>query len=205
MLADLTGRYSVINKRSVLRLLTVVAAMAALMVAVVPAIGAVYASTDGDVGSVTPPLTPGISGNPSHAVSTVTVDGPTVTSVDSAGDPCATRSFEIDLVEWPLGWPTDAWYKMTTYWCWNGVIVTTHHTYQTHGITTFGSAEGWTYNGQSSGWWCYVASGSHRNCSGNTEWAQGDFQDCVVKVGCIGNWNPFIQEWENYHGGFYHN
>jgi hypothetical protein len=165
---------------------------------------AVYAATVDGGPVATPPNAAGISGTTPKPVAEVTQEGPVVTSTDSAGNPCATRSFEIDLVEQPLGWPTDAWYKMTTHWCWNGRIVTSHNTYQTYGITTVGSLEGWEYDGETSGWWCYVASGSTRSCSGNTEWAQGHFKAVQYNIQ-IGSWSPFIQEWENYHGGFLHN
>lgn len=179
----------------------------AMTTAVILAAGPAQAAASVDGGPVaTPAVTPGVTGNPSHAVYVTTTEGPTILSTNSAGDPCATRSFERDLVEAPFGWPEDAWFKMTTYWCWNNVIVTYHNTYETGGVTTFGALEGWSYNGVgSSGWYCYRASGSTRNCSGNTEYAQGSFSACVFKVGCIANWYPFIQEWENYRGGFFHN
>lgn len=153
-----------------------------------------------------PAVAPGITGTPDPAVAIITTETTQATAPDSAGNPCATRSFERQLVAWPLNWPELAWFKMRTYWCWNGTIVTTHSTSTTGGVTSSGAASGWDYVGViSSGWHCYVAKGGTRPCSGNTEYAEGKFTDCVAKVGCIASWYPYIQEWENYHGGFFHN
>jgi len=182
------------------------AIVAAIAASVLVGSSVFAAETDGGE-AATPTVTPGITGSPSTQVGVVTSVSDVVTSTDAAGDPCATRSFEIDLVEEPLDWPEDAWFKMTTHWCWNGLTVKSHTTNETAGVTAFGSVEGWAYNGivpGSDGWYCYVAKGSSRNCSGNTEYAQGAFSDCQYGV-CIAHWSPFIQEWENYHGGFFHN
>jgi hypothetical protein len=198
-----------IAKRRVIQLLATLAVVAAPVLAVGPGqtLTAFAAAPDGAT-SAAPAIPAGVSGTPSPAVAITGAESTTVISTNSAGDPCATGSFEFDLVQWPFNWPTLAWFKMTTYWCWNGVIVTYHNTREAGGVTSSGSAAGWSYTGivqGSDGWYCYVAKGSHRNCSGNTEFAQGSFPECAFKVGCISSWNPQIQEWENYHGGFFHN
>jgi hypothetical protein len=96
-----------------------------------------------------------------------------------------------------------AWYRMTTYYCWNFKTVTYHSTSVTAGITTTGAAGGWQYDGTPDGihFHCYVASGSTRNCSGNQEQAQGQFKACLAK--CYSSWSPTITESENYLGAFF--
>jgi hypothetical protein len=144
---------------------------------------------------------------PSHTFVSVS-SGTTAEPNNAAGNSCRSDFFSWNLTQAPFGWPVLAWYKMTTYYCWNGVIVTSHSTREDGGVTASGSAAGWTYNGNvngSVGWNCYIAYGSTRQCSGNTEYAQGSFQDCLIKFGCVDNWYPQIQEWENYHGQFLHN
>ena len=97
-----------------------------------------------------------------------------------------------------------AWYTMTTYFCYNYVIVTTHSTNVTGGTTTLGGIGGWSYLGTPDGinFHCYVAGGGTRACSGNQEEAQGQFQACQAGY-CYDTWSPTITESENYHGQFY--
>jgi hypothetical protein len=139
-----------------------------------------------------------------------TTEDPVTDSTDAAGHPCRTRATTATLTAAPIGWPELAWFKQTTYWCWNGSIVTTHTTSLNAGTTSSGAATGWTYDGVvdgSKGWHCYLANGGTRPCSGNTEYAEGAFTDCFQPVHqCpIGSWYPFVQQWENYHGGYFHN
>jgi len=186
-------------------LLLTVSAAAALFTAAGSVESAFADTIDGST-TQTPIVTPGIAGNPDPAVAEITTEDTAIDSTDSAGHPCRTRTFERDLVQWPFGWPTLAWFKMRTYWCWNGSIVTTHTTNVTGGTTGSGAASGWDYGGVvsgSNGWHCYVANGGSRPCSGNTEYAEGGFTECLAK--CIGSWYPFSQQWENYHGGYFHN
>lgn len=187
-------------------LLFAVSAAAVLITAAGSVETAFADSVDGST-METPIVAPGISGSPDPAVVEITAEDTAVDSTDSAGNPCRTRTFERDLVQAPFNWPTLAWFKMRTFWCWNGSIVTTHTTNVNGGTTAPGAALGWDYAGVvsgSEGWHCYVASGGTRPCSGNTEYAEGKFTDCVPGH-CIGSWFPFIQQWENYHGGYFHN
>ncbi len=96
------------------------------------------------------------------------------------------------------------WYKMTTYFCYNYVTVTSHSTNVNGGTTGTGAAAGWSYEGTPDGinFHCYVAAGSTRQCSGNQEEAQGQFHACQGGY-CYANWSPTITESENYHGVFY--
>jgi hypothetical protein len=101
--------------------------------------------------------------------------------------------------------------ELSTYYCWNGVavgpdpraIVTYHHTKPTVLVTQPGEALGWNYIQNISGlhFWCYVARGSVVNCSGNAEYDQVEFQECVLKIGCgVASAYPWVQEEENYRG-----
>jgi hypothetical protein len=129
----------------------------------------------------------------------VTMSTPTLSSASSG---CRTYTYTATLNDAPLGWPEDAWYRMDTYFCWNGSIVTYHYTTTSGGTTKYGAAGGWHFDREGDlGFHCYVAVGSHRNCSGNTEFRQAHFSECLLKIGCVGGWDPQIQEWENYHGG----
>jgi hypothetical protein len=95
------------------------------------------------------------------------------------------------------------WISMKTSWCWNNSIVTSSHTVLSWGVTTWGNLGGWytvgkpkyTFN-------CYVASGSTRNCSGNHEWMQEEFQTQPYSdTTCYLSLN----QWENDKGQFFTN
>ncbi len=94
-------------------------------------------------------------------------------------------------------------YYMYTYWCWNGSIVTTHTTWERGSVTATGSATGWSYNGvKESSFNCYYA--NSRTCSGNHETSEGNFQACIIKIGCYSSWYPYINEYETYNGGWHY-
>jgi hypothetical protein len=134
-----------------------------------------------------------------------TIDTATTTVVeaaDKAGNFCKTAWVSVsykDIFRIVL-----FWYKMTTFWCYNGRTVTTHSTSENAAVTGTGSATGWSYHGViERSFHCYVASGSTRNCSGNFEDSQGSFQACLVKVGCYASKQPYFHEEENYRGQFF--
>jgi hypothetical protein len=138
----------------------------------------------------------------------VTEGTPVATSVpaanDSAGDPCTTDTYTRYLID-ELTQQHVAWFRMQTYWCWNGRKVKSHTTSESGAVTQLGSLEGWVYNGHDATVFnCYVASGSTVNCSGNHEQDQGFFQECILKVGCVGTWDPTIEMWENYKGQWFY-
>jgi len=140
----------------------------------------------------------------SAPVATASSEG-LVSSPASSSD---TTECNTEWATWYLG-PSSAyaaWFKETTYWCWNGAIVTTHTTTYDEGLTAIGIADQWEYQGivgGSEGWHCYVAAGGSRPCSGNTEYAEGQFEQCLLHLGCDGlYWNPEAQLWQNYHGGY---
>ncbi len=117
---------------------------------------------------------------------------------DSAGDPCATKQrvengtdvFGIVLY----------WFKMQTSWCWDYRTVTSHTTHLYWAVTGPGAAFGWAYISNSGvHFYCYVASGSTRQCSGNHEDATASFLNLDTLQTCL----PFIAEDENYRGQFF--
>lgn len=131
-------------------------------------------------------------------------EGPAVTT---ATVHCKTDSLKGNVVSEPGGWPILAWFEQTTYWCYNGKIVTSHKTHYTAGVTASGTLAGLTFEGivsGSEGWNCYRAAGSSRACSGNTEYAEGWFQSCVPHVNCESSY-VYLQSWENYKGQYFHN
>jgi len=92
-------------------------------------------------------------------------------------------------------------FNMSTYWCYNGSIVTYHSTGVNHGITGTGSATGWEWIGDSGiDFSCYVASGSTKNCSGNEEHSTGYFYNDITGQSC----SDTLHQWENYKGQFFH-
>jgi hypothetical protein len=91
----------------------------------------------------------------------------------------------------------EVWFRTTTYFCWNWLQVTYHSTYSRGVVTGPGAAAGWQYSGESSSFTCYQVAGYRSSCGGNYETAQGQFEACVFKIGCVADFTPFIQEWEN--------
>ena len=105
---------------------------------------------------------------------TTSTAGPTLSS---ATVHCKTSTLKGNVVSEPGGWPILAWFQQSTYWCYNGKTVTSHKTTYRAGVTASGTLAGLSYTGivaGTEGWHCYVAAGSHVNCSGNTEYAEGD-------------------------------
>lgn len=101
-------------------------------------------------------------------------------------------------------------FTVSTYFCYNGQPtgvgggwVTYHDTSYTVGITTVGSAAGWNFDGLvSNDFHCFVADGSTHSCSGNVETLEAHFETCLVKIGCVSNWYPVIEEDEFFNGAW---
>jgi hypothetical protein len=144
---------------------------------------------------------PPVSAAPAEASppagSVAVTNGEDAAGVDAAGNACRvgwskiTHKDVFGITLW--------WLKMTTTWCYNGVTVTSHSTSITHDVTGPGTALGWSWHGQNSGFACYVAKGSSRNCSGNHEWVTAQLDFIPLPVTCVQKLN----EWENYHGQFF--
>ena len=114
------------------------------------------------------------------------------------GNPCATGWLGMSRSE--LGNVVYT-FKASTYYCWNGVIVTYHSTSFYWSVTSWGYAFGdnWV-----DGWilfHCYVAQGSRTNCSGNDEQSIGNFGSNSGEGGA-GN-QIDINQWENFHGQYF--
>jgi hypothetical protein len=120
-------------------------------------------------------------------------------SAVAAATQCKTISWDATLND-SLGLRL-ASITVSTYFCYNNVLVTYHDTSYTVNVSGVGSAGGWNWDGLvSNDFNCYVTDGSTNKCGKNTEVLEGLFQDCVVKVGCIANWFPVIQEDEYFNG-----
>jgi hypothetical protein len=133
------------------------------------------------------------------AAGSVSVAGDSATAgVDSAGDPCRTGWAQVTYRD--VFGITLWWFRMTTSWCYNGSIVTSHTTTVSHDVTGTGTATGWAWGGRSAvSFNCYVASGSSRNCSGNHESDTAQFDYIPIPSVCVVK----LQEWENYRGEFF--
>lgn len=139
-----------------------------------------------------------------EAVSESTSTDETANANDAAGDPCKTVTYTRFIYD-AMTRATVASFSIHTYFCYNYSKVKSHSTWVTGNVTTVGGLEGWTYNGHDTiEFNCYVASGSTGSCSGNHESDQGYFQECILKVGCVGTWDPTVQEWENYKGQWFY-
>lgn len=93
------------------------------------------------------------------------------------------------------------WVRMKTTWCWNNSTVTSHSTILYWGVTTWGNIGGWYSVGKPQySFNCYVASGSTRNCSGNHERMQEEFQtQPSAEETCYLS----LDQWENDRGQFF--
>ncbi len=88
-------------------------------------------------------------------------------------------------------------FHMVTYFCWDNVTVTSHDTSVGYGITGTGHATGWEWIGDTGiDFYCYKASGSTRNCSGNSESSRGYFYNVLTGQSC----SDFIHQYETYKG-----
>jgi hypothetical protein len=131
-----------------------------------------------------------------------TSTGPTTIT---AGTGCATRTMTGNLVTAGTHWPVLGSFNQTTRYCWNGRTVTSSSTTYTGTVTTSGSLSGIQYLGivsGSEGWNCYRAGGSTLPCSGNAQYAEGQFGGCVIKVGCEYSYIN-LQSSENYKGQWF--
>jgi hypothetical protein len=117
----------------------------------------------------------------------------------AANDPCQTVSAHIN--EYNV-WGAVLWtYTVNTYYCWNYVTVTYHHTWAQSSIPGWSSLLGWQYKGtQTNDFWCYYA--TSRWCSGNEEYLQAEYDYCPVHYGCIESLYPWIEMWELYDGNW---
>ncbi len=131
------------------------------------------------------------------AGSAVLTNAENTDGVDAAGNACKVGWSQITYKD--VFGITLWWLRMTTTWCYNGVTVTSHSTSITHDVTGPGTALGWSWGGQHSGFACYVDNGSNRNCSGNHEWVTAQFDHNPLPSVCVEKLN----EWENYHGQFF--
>jgi hypothetical protein len=135
---------------------------------------------------------------------------------NAAGDPCTSFYGEADVVT-GLADVKVAWLQLSTYFCYTGPFygpwlsterVTSHSTSQKIGVTTPGQLLGWFYLQNVSGgiqFNCFVASGATNRCSGNHEYDQVEFQDCILHYGCTSTAYPYLDEFEYLSGQFYAN
>ncbi len=166
----------------------VVAALAALVLAVVPASASTAPLAVGRPQTITIV----------HGAQTTVITRGVQAARALNGNPCATGWLGMSRSE--LGNVVYS-FKASTYYCWNEVIVTYHSTSFYWSVTSWGYAFGdnWV-----DGWilfHCYVAQGSRTNCSGNDEQSIGNFGSNSGEGGA-GN-QIDINQWENFHGQYF--
>lgn len=92
-------------------------------------------------------------------------------------------------------------YFQHTYFCWDYVTVTNHVTSEDIYMNPLASVAGWGFKGViSSEFNCFYANGSTRWCSANHEHSQGEFDYCVLKIGCLASVYPWADQREYYNG-----
>ncbi len=131
---------------------------------------------------------------------------------NAAGDPCTTFYAEADVVTGIADLKV-AWLQMYTYFCYTGPPigpptptdrVTSHSTWIKIGVTGPGQMFGWSYVQNVTGikFNCFTASGATNACSGNHEYDQVEFDQCVLKYGCVSYAYPTMDEYEYWNGNY---
>jgi YD repeat-containing protein len=113
------------------------------------------------------------------------------------GDPCRTIWYSDESHNMFGQWLTS--FKMTTYYCWNSLIITYHDTWYNAYISWNGSSAGWHWEGLvSDNFHCLRDSQGGPMCNENWEEMEGHFGRCAGIGGveyCNNVW-PTIQEYE---------
>jgi hypothetical protein len=135
--------------------------------------------------------------------------GPAQAAVNSANSPYALAATSCKTIQDDYSASNNVHQRLmsftvTTYFCYNGSWVTYHNTWYTYNISGWGAAAGWQFDDLSTNTFnCSVADGSRHTCSGNDEILQAHFTACILKVGCVGHWDPTIEEVEYYDGSWW--
>jgi hypothetical protein len=129
------------------------------------------------------------------AVTSQITSGLTASATASTGDPC-----ETSWTKYSSSAAGNLLYSFeaSTYWCWNGAVVTSHKTSYHYVITSLGTLDGYGWDSGDITFNCYVASGSTRSCSGNHESVNGNFG--IEASG----FTVAIDQSENYKGQYFH-
>jgi|ERR1700677_3582768 hypothetical protein len=133
-----------------------------------------------------------------HGDQTTSVTSSTRAATPLAGNPCSTGELTVTIYQ--LGNELYSW-EASTYYCWNGVIVTYHSTTDYWHVTSLGYLDGSNYQDSYVLFHCYVAEGGTAGCSGNDEQSYGSFGSNSGEGGA-GN-TVDINQWENYHGQYF--
>jgi hypothetical protein len=115
----------------------------------------------------------------------------------AASTSCQTATAWVNEYNW---WGGVLWtFTVNTYYCWNYMTVTYHHTWAQSSIPGWSAALGWEYKGTpTNDMWCYYATSTW--CSGNEEYLMAEYDYCPVHIGCVETLNPWIEMWELYDG-----
>jgi hypothetical protein len=119
----------------------------------------------------------------------------------AASSPCKTISYDAQAFN-NVGLRL-ASFAVYTYFCYNNnSVLPSRTTWSTYNISSVGKAGGWSYYSPltTNEAYCKVTDGSTNRCGEVVEILQAHFEACLVKVGCVSNWNPIIEEDEYYDG-----
>jgi hypothetical protein len=188
------------GKRSVLLLLTGAIAAVTLAFSASPAFAASSTTpVSGAQAHSTAEAQASASPQEGTVYSSTSSSSVTAATEDTTGDPCAT--YTVTVTNKDIFGIILFSFHMVTYFCWNGVIVTSHDTSVGAGVTATGVATGWEYVGDTGiDFYCYTASGSTRNCSGNSESSRGYFYNVLTGESV----NNFINQFETYTGAVHY-
>lgn len=92
--------------------------------------------------------------------------------------------------------------SLVTNFCYNGSSVTYAWSSKSESVTSLGALGGWSFSSWgefAEGWYAY----NNRTNGGASTVAQADFQECVVRVGCIGNAELIMRTFVHYDGTSY--
>jgi hypothetical protein len=150
-----------------------------------------FAALTTSASAASAPPTPPIGAAPVQgmAASLATIGDPTSSQIDAATSCINGITHRVTISDYGV---VIAWLQMTTNFCYNHVIVTSHTTKVTHFTV-------WSYAPSPYSFVCYVASGSTRQCSGNQETEDDGFYS--GNIAC----DIRIQETENYRGQWWIN
>jgi uncharacterized membrane protein len=120
----------------------------------------------------------------------------------AASSPCKTISYNAQAFN-NVGLRL-ASFTVYTYFCYNNnKVLPSRTTWYTVNISGVGSAGGWSFDGLTTNQaYCAVTDGSTNSCGKVVEVLEAHFQACLVKVGCVSNWYPVIEEDEYYDGSW---
>ncbi|MGZ6772730.1 MAG: hypothetical protein ACXVGI_10130 [Mycobacteriaceae bacterium] len=92
--------------------------------------------------------------------------------------------------------------SLVTNFCYNGSSVTYAWSSKSESVTSLGSVGGWSFSSWAEfaeGWYSY----NNRTNGGVATVAQADFQECIIRIGCLGSAQLIMRTYAHYDGTSY--